>query len=275
MELPTAPPPMITTSEVSATGISSGYDLSPSPCVYPLTGRCGNPNSSRDLSHVSGGEGRRREDHLLDRSDEGAAHRILLLPREFQPLQHTREIRAREGGIRDINDLHVALGVYREKTGLGERPVGLLRRARLRDVEAELAHLIDGQPISDGEAPAVLGGVHLSLLLRIGRDRHHGDAGRREIIEQAVQGFQIPLAERAVLAAIDHEQSPSLRAPRIDRAAADLGPMQVREAGAGLYLRRARHGCVSSRFWKAWARLAAADDHCSLGSGLPSSASSK
>src|ERR1700676_169387 len=52
MELPTAPPPMIATSQVSATA-SLPEAIGGAPERISGTGRPGNPNSLRDLSHAT------------------------------------------------------------------------------------------------------------------------------------------------------------------------------------------------------------------------------
>ena len=104
----------------------------------------------------------------------------------------------------------LAVGVDREGRGFGERPVGLLRRPQIGDVEAEFVHLLEAHVAGQRIAPAFFLDLGLGLLARVSANRSDLEAGGFEFLQLVVQGRQVLLAKRAVLAAIDDQQAPAL-----------------------------------------------------------------
>ena len=69
-------------------------------------------------------------------------------------IEDAGQVRARERGVRNIDDLHLALRIDEIHPWLGKRTIGFLGGAGLGDVETERPHLRDRKVVCDGEPPA-------------------------------------------------------------------------------------------------------------------------
>jgi len=183
---------------------------------------------------------------LWEKSSGGqsAPDRIIVVADELQPLGEARKFRTGEGRIREVQDLKKPVGVDHEQSGFREGAVSFPFRARLRDIKPEVPNLIQGKAVTDRKGDADLVCEAAGAVLGIAGDRDDANARPGEFGPCALKLRKIGLADRAVLAALNHNHLPVMivhRLAKLQVAAAEARHDYFGKAFAGFELVGHRH----------------------------------
>lgn len=128
----------------------------------------------------------------------GTSDRVVVLADPFDGFQQLGEVSPIARGVRDFDEMDPSIGIDGKGRWLGKGAIGFLHAAGIRDIEAKLLHLLDGQIIGHRKSKSQVFHHLPCLLERVSRHGNQLGPGGVESFAKFLQAIEILATNWAV-----------------------------------------------------------------------------